>query len=136
MSVMRITTLVTFTVLTAGCTTTIFSPTPVADTATLVKEFSSLVVPGGSASRDFELTAAGPIGITLKSTTPDGVLVGLGVGIPRSNGSCALSAAVETTAGATAQITLSADTGTYCARVYDPGTLTAPVPFTISISRP
>ncbi|MEP6782885.1 MAG: hypothetical protein ABI983_04390 [Acidobacteriota bacterium] len=136
MSAPRIGAVFALTILTAGCTTTIFAPTPVADTATLVKEFSSLIVPGGSASRDFELTAAGPIGITLKSTTPDGVMIGVGVGIPRSNGTCALSAAVETAAGTTAQITLTADTGTYCARVYDPGTLTAPVPFTISISRP
>lgn len=122
--------------LAAGCETTITSPTPVADTATMLKEFSNVIVPGGSASREFTLTAAGPIGITLKSTTPDGVLVGVGIGIPRGNGSCALSAAVETVAGATAQITLNADVGAYCARVYDLGTLTAPLPFTISISRP
>ena len=56
--------------------------------------------------------------------------------IPRSNGSCALNAAVETVAGAAAQIAISADVGAYCAKVYDTGTLTAPVPFTISISRP
>ena len=121
----------------AGCArTTMTSPTPVADTETLVREFSSLVNPGGSASREFDVTAAGPIAVTLKSTTPSGVTVGLGVGIPRSDGSCALSAAVATAAGAAAQISISADAGAYCAKVYDAGSLTAPVPFTISISRP
>ena len=132
----RIAAVMALTILCAGCETTIFSPTPVADTATLIKEFSSQIVPGGSASRDFDLTAAGPIGITLKSTTPDGVKVGLGIGIPRANGSCALSAAVETAAGTTAQITLTAESGSYCTRVYDLGTLSAPLPFTLSISRP
>ncbi len=98
--------------------------------------FSSLVPPGGSASRSFELAAAGRIAVTLKSTTPDGVTVGVGVGIPRSDGSCAVSAGVETAAGAQAQLSIDADVGAYCAKVYDPGSLTAPVPFTISISRP
>ena len=121
----------------AGCArTTMTSPTPVADTAALLRDFSSLLAPGSSASRSFELTTAGPIAVTLKSTAPDGVTVGLGVGIPRSNGSCALSAAVETAAGASAQISINADAGAYCAKVYDAGALTAPVPFTISISRP
>lgn len=132
----RIALMAALTIASAGCETTIFSPTAVADTAKLVKEFSSQILPGGSASRDFDLAIAGPIAITLTSTTPADVVIGLGVGIPRSNGSCALSSSVETTAGSAAQITIAADVGTYCTRVYDLGTLTAPLPFTISISRP
>ena len=112
------------------------SPDAVADTDRLLREFSSLVVPGGAASPAFTLATAGTIAVTLSSTMPAGTTVGVGIGIPRANGSCALSAAVETTAGSAAQIAVAADTGPYCAKVYDPGTLTAPVPFTISISRP
>ena len=115
---------------------TITTPTPVADTDLLQREFSSILVPGGTASRDFAIAAAGPIAVTLKSTTPDGVSIGLGLGIPRSNGSCALSSAVETAAGSTAQISLSAAVGSYCAKVYDLGTLASPLAFTVSISRP
>ena len=122
--------------MTACAGTTLTSPTPVADTDTLQREFSSQVTPGGGASRHFDLTSAGLIAVTLKSTTPSGVTVGLGVGIPRSNGSCALSAAVETVAGTTAQIAITAEAGAYCTKVYDLGTLSAPLPFTISISRP
>lgn len=136
MSAARIALIMMLTALSAGCETTIFSPTPVADTAKLLKEFSSQLLPRGTASRDFDVTTPGPIAITLQSTTPDGVVIGVGIGIPRANGSCALSNAVETAAGTTAQITLTADSGSYCARVYDLGTLTAPLPFTISISRP
>lgn len=121
-----------------GCVkTTMTSPTPTdSDTATLLREFSSEIAPGASASRTFDVSAAGSIAVTLTSTTPSGVVVGLGVGIPRSNGSCALHAAVETAAGAAAQIALAAEAGAYCAKVYDLGTLDAPLPFTISISRP
>lgn len=110
------------------------APTP--DTALLQREFSSALIPGGSASRDFEMTTAGTIAVTLKTTTPPGVVIGVGIGIPRANGSCAASAGVETVAGDAAQISVTAQAGSYCAKVYDPGTLPAPVPFTISISRP
>lgn len=110
------------------------SPTSTADTETLLREFSSTIVPGGSASRTFDATTTGGITIVLKSTTPAGIPVGVGVGIPRSNGSCALSAAVE--GAASAQISINAEKGSYCAKVYDLGALTAPLPFTVSISHP
>jgi len=116
--------------------TTITSPSPVVDSGALPREFSNTVVPGGSASRAFDTTAAGTITIVLKSTTPGGVAVGLGVGIARSNGSCALNAAIEAVAGTTAQISIAADKGAYCAKIYDLGTLQAPLPFTIGLSYP
>jgi hypothetical protein len=120
-----------------GCTrTTMTSPTATADPDALQRDFTSLILPGGSASRAFDLTVGGQIAVTLRSTTPAGVTVGVGVGIPRSDGSCALQAVVETAAGATAQIAIAADAGAYCAKVYDLGTLRDPLPFTISISRP
>ena len=120
----------------ASCATTMTSPTPAADTELLLREFSSTVIPGGSASRTFDTTAAGSISVVLKSTTPGGVAVGLCVGIPRSNGSCAVSSAIEAVAGAAAQIAVAADKGAYCTKVYDLGTLTAPLSFTIAISYP
>ena len=116
--------------------TTLTSPTETVDTDLLLREFSNVLMPGTAASRSFELETAGTIAVTLTSTTPTGVQVGVGIGIPRSDGSCALSKAVETTAGAAAQISMVADTGAFCAKVFDPGTLSSPLPFTISISRP
>lgn len=121
----------------SGCAgTTLFEPTPTIDEETLQREFTSEVLPGGGASRTFDVSAPGPIAVTLTSTSPPGVTMGVGVGIPRGDGSCALQASVHTVAGSAAQIAISADSGTYCAKVYDPGTLRAPVSFTISISRP
>jgi hypothetical protein len=121
----------------SGCAgTTMFEPTPTIDAEALQREFTSEVLPGGGASRTFDVSAPGPIAVTLTSTSPAGVTMGVGVGIPRGDGSCALQASVHTPAGSAAQIAISADSGTYCAKAYDPGTLRAPVAFTISISRP
>lgn len=133
---MRAVLLVVSTIALAGCarTTMFTSPTSAADTETLLREFSSTVVPGGSASRTFDATTTGIITVVLKSTTPDGVMLGLGVGIPRSNGSCALNAAVE--AGPASQISIEAEKGSYCAKVFDLGSLAEPLSFTIAISHP
>lgn len=121
----------------AGCAqTTIFEPTATVDEEKLQREFTSEVPPNGGASRTFEVGSPGPIAVTLIATTPAGTTLGVGIGIPRGDGSCALQASVRTTAGSAAQLAIAADTGTYCAKVYDPGTLAAPAPFTISISRP
>lgn len=108
------------------------APDPVAD----VNTFSSLVVPGSAASRQFDVVTGGTVSVRLSTTNPEGVVLGLGVGIPRSNGSCAVSTAVDTPAGAEAQLAVTTGAGTYCARVHDPGTLSAPVSFTVVISRP
>lgn len=100
--------------------------------------FSSQLLPGGSATRAFTMSAAGTINLTLSATTPANVVLGLGVGIPQGNGAgCLLNSSVETAAGSTPQITVTTESGTYCAKVYDVGNLsTTPVPFTLSFSRP
>jgi hypothetical protein len=120
----------------AGCADTfITSPTPTAAT-TDPNTFTNQVLPGGSASRELLLTAAGQISATLTSTTPAGMVLGVGIGIPRANNQCALSSAITTAAGVSARIAMAADAGLYCVKVYDSGTLTAPLDFTVSITRP
>lgn len=99
-------------------------------------EFTTNLLPGGAASRTFQTATDGTITITLKSTAPSGVVVGLGIGIPRANSSCALTASVETVAGAEAQISMSAEKGTYCAKVYDIGAVAESMLFTIGLSHP
>jgi hypothetical protein len=100
--------------------------------------FSSQLLPGGSATRAFTMPAAGTMSLTLSATTPASVVLGLGVGIPQANGAgCLLNSMVETAAGSAPQITVTTESGTYCAKVYDVGNLTTtPVPFTLSFSRP
>jgi hypothetical protein len=120
---------------TAGCVkTTMTSPTEVV--ASDPDSFSSLLVPGGSAGRELALTVAGRITVTLTSTSPAGIVVGVGIGIPRADSSCALATGVETAAGAAGQVSVAAEPGRYCVKVYDPGRLGEALPFTLSISRP
>jgi hypothetical protein len=43
---------------------------------------------------------------------------------------------VQTGAASSPQITAAVDAGTYCVRLHDPGTLAAPVAFSVTIVRP
>ena len=95
-----------------------------------------MINPGTTASREITLTSSGNVAVKLKTTLPSCVAGGLGIGIPRSNGSCALSAGVHAIAGNVAQLAMIAEAATYCVKVYDPGTVTEPTTFTIVISRP
>ena len=121
----------------AGCDDkTPTTPTETPTTTTIT--FASNLAVGGASTRSFVVTRAGVVSVTLTNADNSTTLrVGLGVGIPLGDGSgCVLSRSVETVAGATAQLELTVDTGTYCVQIYDPGTLTAVVPFSISLVYP
>ncbi len=120
----------------SACTTTFTSPTsPKPDGPE--GSFSAQLTPQGSASRAFTVRSRGTVSITLTTTTPPGTRVGLGVGIPRGNlTGCSLTQSVATVAGAAPQLTVTADAGDYCAQVFDLGTLTDPIGFTILLSYP
>jgi hypothetical protein len=112
------------------------TPTPDPTTTTVV--FSSNLAVGGSSTRSFDVTRNGVVSVTLiavgNSTT---LKVGLGLGIPFSDGTgCVLSRSVETVPGNTAQLELAVDTGKYCLQIYDPGTLTGVVSFSINLIYP
>lgn len=119
--------------LAAACNgTTATSPDPVQD----INSLSSAVNPGGGVAREFTLATAGTVAVTLTTTTPPGILLGLGIGIPRADGSCAVSEAVVTAAASSPQISLPAEAARYCAKVFDPGTVKEPTAFTLVITRP
>src|SRR5688572_32321621 len=112
------------------------TPTPEPTTTTVT--FASNLAMGGSSSRSFEVTRAGIVSVTLVSVGNSTTLkVGLGVGIPFADGSgCVLSRSVEAIAGTTAQLELNVDIGKYCLQIYDPGTLTSVVPFSLNLIYP
>lgn len=112
------------------------TPTETPTTTTIT--FASNLAVGGASTRSFAVTRTGTVSVTLVNAGNSATLrVGLGVGIPLGDGSgCVLSRSVETVAGTTAQLELTVDTGTYCVQIYDPGTLTAVVPFSISLVYP
>ncbi|MGQ0732984.1 MAG: hypothetical protein ACT4QD_04930 [Acidobacteriota bacterium] len=99
--------------------------------------FTTQIVPGGVVTRSFRMYTRGTFSVTMtRIGPPDGVVVGLGVGIPRADGTgCTLSQWVATTASANPQIVAQADGGAYCVRVFDLGNLTGETTFTVTVSR-
>ncbi len=121
----------------AGCDEdTPTTPTPDPTTATVT--FASNLAPTGSSTRSFDVTRAGNVSVTLTGVGGSATLkLGLGVGIPLADGSgCVLSRSVEAVAGTTAQLELAVDIGKYCVQIYDPGTLTGVVAFSINLIYP
>jgi outer membrane lipoprotein SlyB len=125
------------TVAVAGCSDEETPTTPTTRTVEQVS-WSTNVATGGATSRSFRTTRNGTVSITLQSVGGSTTqAVGLGVGIPLGDGTgCVLSRSVETVAGATAQLELSVDAGSYCVQVYDLGTLTQPTGFTLLLVYP
>ena len=83
----------------------------------------------------FSVTAAGSVGVTLTSVAPSTTSpLGLGVG-PSSNGTCSVTNSTSSAvAGSNAQLTASANPGTYCVRVSDAGNLTATSTVTVTVA--
>ena len=119
--------------LAAGCGDD--NPTTPSNTSTPTSEnWSGVVAPGGQSSRSFTVNTSGTITVTL---TAAGDTLGLGVGLPRTQGGgCRLGVSVNAAAGATPQISTPADAGQYCVQVYDLGTLRDPVGFALKIDHP
>jgi hypothetical protein len=105
--------------------------------ATAITEtFASTLAVQGTASRVLTVAKAGTVSITLTALA-SAAEVGLGLGIPRSDGAgCLLYTSLNTVAGATAQITSTAETGAYCVKIYDVGNLTGATAFSVSIAHP
>jgi hypothetical protein len=112
------------------------APSSNASATAVTETFGSNLAILGTAIRSFVVMKAGTISITLTTLTTT-AQVGLGLGIPRSDGTgCLLYTSLNTAAGTAAQITSNAETGTYCVEVYDVGNLTLPTTFSGSIAHP
>lgn len=98
--------------------------------------YSSTVSPSGSTSRTFAVGAAGTTAIIMDLITPATVpALGLGLGFARQDGS-GCEVAFTMSAARTNQLIAQVDSGKYCVKVFDPGTLTAVTSFTIRIVHP
>ncbi len=117
----------------AGCGSDNTPTTPSNTSKTMTENWSSVIAPGGASARSFSVSSAGTIVVTLTA----GPTVGLGVGLPRTNGGgCRLGVSVNASPGTTPQINTQADAGQYCVQVYDLGTLTDPIGFALKIEHP
>jgi hypothetical protein len=94
-----------------------------------------MLTTGGAAAHTFTVTERGAISVTLTSVDP-AVAVGVGVGIAGGAPSCALTKSAVLAPGATLQIAETVDPGNYCAEIYDPGTVTNEVTFSMAIEHP
>lgn len=120
-----------------GSTTT--SPSTTAPAAAVTTDIFTGTVPvGGSDIHNFTVTLSnGQINVILTAAGPPStIFMGLGVGTPAADGSCSLfaGAAVTTQAGALAQISGTAQAGTYCVGLYDVGNQTADITYSVTIT--
>lgn len=119
--------------LAGGCGSSNSTPTtPTSGHA--VETFNGTLQPLGTNVHDFTIGITGEVTVTLTSAgPPPNITLGVGIGTP--NGAvCSLIQAQSVSAANIAQITGQADPGSYCISVYDTGTLTAPVNYTVVVS--
>lgn len=117
-----------------GCNLPPGSTSPSDSTTTTM--FSGSLTPGG-APVFFTFTAgAGPVAVTLTGVNPATTSgIGLGVGTPNGTTVCTLTNfTTSAVASTTPQISVEEAAGSYCVQVYDPGNLTGPLTFTLSVS--
>jgi hypothetical protein len=105
--------------------------------STSPETFASNLAVKGTSTRTFTIaggTSIGTVTATLSSVTPSQT-VGFAIGVWRSdNNTCSLTASAETTGGAS--FSLPASQGIYCIKVFDTGTLTDFVAFSVAIAHP
>jgi hypothetical protein len=109
------------------------STSPSGDTTT----FSGTLTPRGApVIFTFTTSNNGPVALTLTSVSPSTTSgIGLGLGTPVGTTGCTLSNfTTSAVPSSTAQISVNETAGSYCAQVYDPGTLSSTTTFSISVS--
>jgi|KBSSwiS6_1023812.scaffolds.fasta_scaffold04955_3 hypothetical protein len=117
--------------------TTTTPTTPTTPTGPTTATFASRLTPGGAVSRSFGATTTGTVTAMLTNAGGPFTRVGLGIGVPNAGlARCALSSGIATTPGSTPQISAPVDAGQYCVTVYDLGTLTSPIDFSVTLVYP
>lgn len=98
--------------------------------------YDSSLLPGGSTTRTFDASAAGTVTVSLDTIDQPGVAaLGLGIGFPRNDGGgCQISQTFVASRGS--QFSLPVDSGTYCVKVSDLGTLPDVTKFSLRIQHP
>ena len=122
----------------AACgNSTTTTTTPTTPTGPTTSIFASRLTPGGAVSRQFGASTNGTVTAMLTNAAGPNTVVGLGIGVPTTGlAKCALTTGIQTNAGATPQISASVDAGNYCVVVYDLGTLTSPIDFSVTLVYP
>lgn len=110
---------------------------PLTPSPTLVTEnFSGTVQIDGTSSHPFTVTTGdSPAFATLTAAGPPATIVmGLGIGgWTASTSTCTLISGLATPAGTIAQLQGFVQRGTYCVQVFDVGTATTPIAYTVKV---
>ena len=113
------------------------STNPVAPTASATTEtFNGTIDVGGSDSHNFTVAqSGGQVNVTLTAAgPPTTIFMGVGVGTPSGNTCSLIAQAPPSQASTIAQLSGTAQAGTYCVVVFDIGNQTAQVSYTVTVS--
>ena len=86
---------------------------------------------------NFTITVGGSLNVTLTAAgPPPTITMLLAIGNPSSTGTCSIlqGASTQTSAGTTAQLSGTADAGTYCIAVADIGNALQPIAYTVTVA--
>lgn len=112
-----------------------FNSTSPSDTTPKTETFSGTLTPQGSSVFTFTVSKSGQVSLTLTSVAPTATTpLGLGIGTPNGTACTMSSSTPNAVAGSSAQISVNESPGTYCVRVFDSGTLSATVTFTVTVA--
>jgi hypothetical protein len=140
MSALKLCSLGLVVALALGCDSNPQSDTPTTPTPTAIAEpaFTGTVTPNGAAVTNFVTTNAGIVTVTLSSLDPNPdltVYVGMVLGLWNGTQCQAVTAVSNEKVGPGGGLVGQAVGGaSLCVRVYDNGTLTTPVTFSIAIA--
>jgi len=114
------------------------APTTTPSVTLTTDTFTGTVPLRGSDAKNFSVATTGTVNVRLTSASPPSTIVmGLAVGIPKDTGCVPLAGATtNTAAGTIVQLAGTVTPGTFCVQVYDLGTQTAPVNYTVTVAHP
>jgi hypothetical protein len=125
-------TVVGLALVTAACADPVAPPAPTPVLPTITEAFSNTLLQLGSNTHQFSVQQVGGLKISLADVSPPAAVT-FGVGTQSLIG-CTLISQQRYEPGATAQLSGTATTtGQFCVMVYDGGTLTEPVSYTVNV---
>lgn len=124
----------------AGCSDNPTAPTSAVDTTPVTTPvnvtFPGVVGPNGTVSRSFVAQLAGTASVTVSSISPATPL-GIGIGIPRADGTgCLLAVSSTASNGNSASVSTSVPAGSFCVQVFAPAQSASAVNFSVALTHP
>jgi hypothetical protein len=115
-----------------ACTDPVAPPAPTPVVPTITETFTDTLLQLGSNTHQFTVQQVGGLKVSLSDVDPPSA-VAFGVGTQSLVG-CTLISRLNFVPGATAQLSGTATTaGNFCVMVFDAGTLTQPITYTVNV---